>query len=317
LRRDWIKNTLLFLISTGFALVIANVGLWLLKFCDPPIYYHDAEYGYLAVPDQWPSTRGFFYRINRAGLRGPEFSPAREPGSFRITFVGDSVTFAGGSVSDANTFVARSADLLGQRLGRKVSTVNISAPGWGVKNMQAYIARYGIYEANLVVWILPHEDLRRPWNYAPGMPARKVFRIQFLLSHVMEVLKTHLPYRRDQAGDHPLDANRVLKDNLDAFRRALDLIRGGGANAIVIFFPEGDTPAAADHQAYQAYASVAGSLGVKTCDVCPQMEAEGGRSLFYDGAHLNSRGHEVAGPLIAQCVSQLEPALFAAGVSGN
>lgn len=305
-RFDWAKALLLFLFSISFAVATANIGLWFLKMCDPPIYYHDPKYGYLAVPDQWPSTRGFFYRINRAGLRGPDFSMAREPGSLRITFVGDSVTFAGGIVSDTDTFVAQSARLLSTRLGRSISTVNISAPGWGVENMQAYIARYGVYNANLVVWVLPHEDLRRPWSYAPGMPARRVFRIQFLLSHTINVLKSKVLNRNDQAGGHPPDLDQVLEDNLHAFGHALDLIRNSGAKTVIVFLPEGDTPASADKQAYEAYAALAASRGVPTCDLCSQMEAHGGSALFYDGAHLNSHGHDVVAPLIAQCVARLD-----------
>jgi hypothetical protein len=118
------------------------------------------------------------FRINHFGLRGPDFSPTKEPGTLRITFIGDSVTFGGGVVSDGDTFVSLSAARLSEITGRKVDSVNISAPGWGVSNMEQYIERRGVHCADIVVWILPREGFHRPMSWAEGMPYRKpAFRL--------------------------------------------------------------------------------------------------------------------------------------------
>ena len=274
---------------------------------DPPIYFRDPALGYLAIPDQWPSTRGIPYRINQAGLRGPDFSTTKPPGTFRIVFIGDSVTFGGGVVTDADTYVAQVGDMLARQLNRKVDTINISAPGWGVENMEAYVERYGLYGADLVVWILPYEDLRRPKNDGGGMPTSKSFRIVFLVSHTLQIARSRLRSAEDQAPEVPDPA--VLTDNVKSFGHTLDMIDRTGAKAIVVFFPMGAVAADSDQAAYRAYQEVAGAHGIPTCDVCARMNAAGGEALFYDGAHLNSRGEHVAGPLIAQCVIEKLPSL--------
>jgi hypothetical protein len=178
-----LAKVLLVLLSTVLTLVLANVALWVFNLGDVELYFHDPEIGYLTKPDQWPSPRGVVFRINRAGLRGPDFSPIKKPGVLRLTFIGDSVTFGGGIVSDANTFVGLSAAELSRLTGRPVDTVNISAPGWGIPNMQHYIARYRLYGADVVVWVLPREDFHRPFSRAENMSTRKPFsRLTFLLT---------------------------------------------------------------------------------------------------------------------------------------
>ena len=309
-----VKVALLMAGSLIFSLAIANVGLWVLKVGDPPIYYRDAAFGYLAVPDQWPSTRGIPYRINQAGLRGADFPATKPAGTFRVVFIGDSVTFGGGVVSDSDTYVVQVADALARQLHRKVDSVNISAPGWGIENMEAYVERYGLYGADLVIWVLPFEDLRRPKNEGAGMPTSKSFRIVFLASHTIQIARSKLRGSEWQAPEKSDPA--ILTANLKSFGHTLDLINQTGAKALMVFFPMGAVAADSDPQAYREYQDVARAHGIQTCDVCAQMNAAGGEALFYDGAHLNSHGEHVAGPLIAQCVAERLPSLNAASVGG-
>ena len=152
------------------------------------------------------------------------------------------MTFAGGIVSDANTFVGLSAARLSEMTGCKVGTVNISAPGWGVQNMQQFIKRRGIYAADLAVWVLPREDFHRPMSWAEGMPYRKpAFRLTFLASVAFERAMgawknatAHLLW----SSKHSLGPANPLRQNVKTFSHALELISNSGARIVVIFFPE-------------------------------------------------------------------------------
>jgi len=300
------KNIVLLLLSIIVSLVAANVGLWALRIADPPIYLHDPEIGYMAVPNQWPSSRGLYYHINHAGLRGPEFSESKQANAYRVVFIGDSVTFGGGAVSDKDTFVVRVGRSVGQELHSKTDTVNISAPGWGVQNMDAFISRYGLFRADLVIWMLPYEDFRRPKNFAPGMPTRRQFRLVCLAKHALEMARLRMfDMRGAREGSSRAPTSHVLEDNLAAFDHALRLIAKSGARALVIFFPMGDTPAVEDKEAYQSYQAVATRHRIGICDVCPLVEAAGGAALFYDGVHLNSLGHEVTADVVYSCGRRL------------
>jgi hypothetical protein len=312
----------LFVIATLFSLGLANLALWALNLADVEVYDHDPDFGYVAKPDQWPSPRGIVFRINRAGLRGADFSPSKEPGTLRIAFIGDSVTFGGGIVPDTKTFVSLSAARLSEISGRKLDTVNISAPGWGLMNMERYIKRHRVYGADLAVWVLPREDFYRPMSWAEGMPYRKpAFRLTFLASLAFERAKVvwgkiapNQPPASSKSTAWSLD---LLHQNVRNFENALELIRSSGAKTVVVFFPEGAMPADADPAAYAQFHTAAESSGAKTCDLSRQVEAGGGVALFYDGAHLNPLGHQVTGRLVAECLSRAEPLLFQIATIGK
>lgn len=314
--RRLFANTVLVFASAATALVLANIILWIFNIGKVEIYRYDPDYGYLAVPDQWPSPRGITFRINGAGLRGPDFSPVKKPGTLRLAFVGDSVTFGGGIVSDGDTFVNLAAARLSRMSGRNIDAVNISAPGWGVQNIKGYVARYGLYDADALIWILPREDFYRPFSHE-GMPTESGFRLQFLLSVSMRrlfaLIRPKLELHRPKpTGVEDAAISTTLAANIAAFKYVLAYARERGIRIFVIFFPEGDLPADSLPQAYGEYRATAASFGAKICNISGPIDADGGWSLFYDGVHLDPRGHQATAALVAQCVGNSLPSLMRA-----
>ena len=316
MRKRPLQITTLLAFSTILCLAAANVALWAMNMGNIQIYRRDPDFGYVTMPDQWPSPRGIVFRINQAGLRGADFPEHKAPGTLRITFVGDSVTFAGGVVSDANTFVSLSAAELSRKSGRTIDTVNISSPGWSPLNMQRYIARYGLYGADVVAWVLPREDFYRPMFDGTDILTQKpMFRLQVFLTAALQRLESRWaePKTARASGDEEpaaVSPGDPLEINLNAFSRVLSEARDRGIPVVVIFFPEGGKAADSNPKAYKAYTDAAHAASAQTCDVSPEMAANGGDALFYDGAHLNANGHIVSGRLIAACLARFAPSLF-------
>src|SRR5437763_17186053 len=73
---------------------------------NPVIYQPDPACGYLPVPNQHVTR--FFCRndINSFGLRCPEFTANKPPGTLRILFVGDSVTYGTTHVDQSKIFTS-------------------------------------------------------------------------------------------------------------------------------------------------------------------------------------------------------------------
>ena len=80
-------------------------------------------------PRPWPVEFDSEVRLNSLGLRGPEIEPVA-PGGLRILFTGDSMV-AGFEVAQEDTFVVRTGQLLAERLGRPVQTLNAGVRGYG------------------------------------------------------------------------------------------------------------------------------------------------------------------------------------------
>src|SRR5262245_17566544 len=100
----------LFVVASSLASLVLVEGLlrWL-DVGDPPVFAAHAQYGYLMQPNQSVSTRGNRFHINRAGFRGGDFFWSKSEGMHRIAFVGDSITYGGGSIKDSDLFVNRVA----------------------------------------------------------------------------------------------------------------------------------------------------------------------------------------------------------------
>lgn len=86
------------------------------------------------------------YQINSLGLRGPEISSHKPPGTFRILVLGDSVTF-GVRIDQANIYTARLEQLLNQwaqsnQKTLKIEVLNPSTCGWNTFQEVSYLKHY-------------------------------------------------------------------------------------------------------------------------------------------------------------------------------
>lgn len=91
-------------------------------------------------------------RINRFGVRGPEFEHAKRPGTFRILGLGDSYTFGEG-VRAEETFLARiEAALDGGGTGPRVETINTGVSSYNTVDEISYLERRWVgFDPDLVL----------------------------------------------------------------------------------------------------------------------------------------------------------------------
>jgi lysophospholipase L1-like esterase len=104
-----------------------------------------------------PNTRGVYYgvlhRTNSRGLRGPEYTPLPEPGTFRIVLVGDSIAM-GHRVDEADTYAARLERSLNARSdGVRFEVLNAAVSGLTIAGVVRRLVRVGLpYRPDLVVY---------------------------------------------------------------------------------------------------------------------------------------------------------------------
>jgi lysophospholipase L1-like esterase len=120
---------------------------------------------------------GFDYRgsfvshVNALGLRGDETLEAKPPGTFRVLFVGDSVTFGLG-VDDALCFPALVQQELRAEGRDDVEVLNGGCPGWdGVQEAHWLKSRGLALAPDLVLVVFVPNDL--PVDFAPEELARR------------------------------------------------------------------------------------------------------------------------------------------------
>jgi len=102
--------------------------------------------------DYFGPTGRVWYHINSYGLRGPAISVEKQPGSYRIVCLGDSLTFGEG-VKYADTYPAQlRARLAGAMSDRTVEVVNAGVQAHATEDEAAlYLLRCSQFQPDLVV----------------------------------------------------------------------------------------------------------------------------------------------------------------------
>lgn len=107
----------------------------------------------LMKPGSHYEWQGIPVGVNSHGLRGPETSYEKPPGTFRILNLGDSVVMGWG-VREQETYGRRLESMLnGESNGDiRFEVINAGVPGWNLENALAYLQSEGLsYEPDLIL----------------------------------------------------------------------------------------------------------------------------------------------------------------------
>ncbi len=96
---------------------------------------------------------------NSAGIRGPEYTRAKPPGTWRIAFIGDSVTY-GLHVEGKQTFAHLLEEQCNRRGAGPVEILNFGVPGYNpFQEYEMLKTRAGAYHPDLVVMVFSTDDV--------------------------------------------------------------------------------------------------------------------------------------------------------------
>jgi hypothetical protein len=116
--------------------------------------YPEPGAGYTLIkPGSHYQWQGIPVDINSHGLRSPETTYKKPPGTFRILNLGDSVAMGWG-VREENTYGRRLESLLNKQGsgGLHYEVINAGVPGWNLENSLAYLQAEGLkYEPDLIL----------------------------------------------------------------------------------------------------------------------------------------------------------------------
>jgi lysophospholipase L1-like esterase len=238
--------------------------------------------------------------------------------ALRVLFLGDSVTWGGTSLDDAQIFPEVAAGVLRSR-GLEVYAMNAGVNGTALCN-HAEVFHRTSGPVDVVVWLFPWGDVTR--NFATVgllVPAR--FQPRFALVEAVDhaIIRfwvgafrlRQTDARPFQVPDYPLGREawfaRVLVErkarNLDAARR---VVAEAGRRGLPLIL--GVTPYRSGNrleplpQEAVAFLEEMARLGAAVLDVAAVMEQapHPAGALYLDHVHLNAHGHRVVGAALAE-----------------
>ncbi len=337
-RRRRIRRAAGRLLAAGFLLLVATElgARFIVGLGDPPLYVRDPEIEYLFKPS---SSYRYFHndiRINSHSMRAAEF-PAKkaDPSELRVMVIGDSIVAGGGRVVQADLATERLAASLSKRLGRVVNVGNISAASWGAPNQLAYVRRFGLMDADIVLLVLNSGDA----DDVPGLeaigaaypegkpllalqePGRRA--LQRFAPGLCQRLGLLTPADRGPDGAFRLGYEQRCEKVEAALRELVALARSAGATVGAVQYwtlRELRTGPDAGHDRLLATLSANGVRTWQTNDHAGASLAAAGDSpdaalfLSNDEVHPSAAGHARLGAVLEEAVVGL---LRAGGASGT
>lgn len=307
-------------VATGLLVAIELLLRVLLGFGNPLIYIPDAECGYLLAPSQKVRRLGNRIEINEYSMRTGAIAPLPPIESLRVLLLGDSVANGGWWTDQTDTIseiMARQLRLnirnlaLNSQLHSKVNysdveVLNCSANSWGPRNQLAYIERFGLFGAKVVVLLLNTDDLftSAPCSHVVGRdrayPDRKPLMAigQLLNRYLLPTLPRDLPTPSAQNEDK-------VGSNLEAIRQIKTAANLANIDFVLAMTPKlhetGEIgPREWEVKARERLAQLVATEKITYIDFLPLFNSATEPSTFYrDSIHLSPEGNN----LVSQTIS--------------
>ncbi len=242
------KRRFLHFIATaiGIILLITVIGECILRFAlglgNPILIQADSACGYFLKPDQ-DVTRFFVHtHVNHDGMRSDEVRTVHEPGTVRLLFVGDSITYGTTRVDQSAIFTEILHRDLPAVMNQPVEVLNASAGAWAPDNELSFLESRGIFGADLVLLVLNDGDLTQPRatiaEVGDDLPQRRpATALGELYTRYLSPKVAHWMKRRDAGDSVSKEAYEVTEENIADLDKIHQLVINHGARLIVVFIP--------------------------------------------------------------------------------
>jgi lysophospholipase L1-like esterase len=346
--RRAVAPLLLALLGTLVPLSILEFGARPFATAKTSIFEPDPELGWRLAPNARGEWGGVRVAINGHGQRGPEVPYARSPGTLRILFLGDSVTFGYGVEPPEATFPYLTARELA-RHGPPVEVVNTGVGGYSPWQELLVLRREGPrYAPDLVVvgfvWnditeklaLIRYGGANRGWQLdRSSASALERWLSGSGLAALLRAAVARVRFGRDvssgaarveaasvarlAADPEDPDLRRGWVTAFESLARIADEGAGSGARVVLVVFPyafqlESPLATAGPQRKLLAWAR---ARGLPSLDLLPVLlararaERRPAADYFSDASHLSAEGHRVVSAGLA--VFLTERALLAPG----
>ncbi|MBE9241132.1 SGNH/GDSL hydrolase family protein [Synechocystis salina] len=155
--KQWLANTLLVLGSLGFAVVVAEVALRLMRVSYPSFYQVDPQRGHSLIPNftaRWTHEGNGLVSINSDGLRDRHYEKEKPADAYRIVVLGDSFSEAI-QVNEDETYwsaIEKNLASCAGLTGKTVEVINFGVGDYGTAQEYLTLRHHAIeYQPDLVL----------------------------------------------------------------------------------------------------------------------------------------------------------------------
>ena len=281
-------------------------------FGDPLLYVSDRQIGYLLAPNQNVRRFGNRIQINEYSMRSGTIAATRPDSTLRVLMIGDSIV-NGGWWTDQNDTLSETLAAYLNAFKPSVEVLNASANSWSPRNELAYLQRFGLFQAQILVLVINTDDLfaTAPTSLAVGhdrnYPDRKP------PSALAEVISRYLlptPPMSDALKAVQTKGGDRVGIVLDAIRQIDHLTRQNKARFLLVMTPLlrelEQAPRDYELVARQRLSAFAQTESIQYIDFLTVFNAEikTPKDVYHDHIHLNPIGNERVSELIGKTIQE-------------
>jgi hypothetical protein len=272
---------------------------------NPVVVAPDPACGYILKPNQNVDRFFCHTRTNRYGMRSGAVEEKPPPGTLRLLFLGDSVTYGTSRVDQSNLFTQILHRELPLVVHRPVEVLNASASAWAIDNELSYLRSRGTFHSDLVLLVLNSGD--------PGQPRAQIgdvgedttlhhstTAIGELWSRFIGPRFFHLGVRTDAGDKSAPDAAAIVRANLADLDAMQAFVQSRGTRMAIIYIPvraEIPTPA---NRAQYLLRTWSASHSVPFLDMTGVESVYPTKQITLDGVHLNKKGNALVAHTIEE-----------------
>ena len=273
-----------------FARVVLGLG-------NPPLWMADPEIEYLPQPAKRYLRFGNRISYNAYSMRSRDFPRKKvDPAELRVLVVGDSVINGGAQTDQQALATSLLEHKLAESLNRPVVVANIAAGSWGPPNILAYLRRFGLFDADVVVIVLNSPDYADAPTFqplGPRRPQRKpVLALQELHGkYVPRYFKKNLGLRREKQPPTP----EAIDACLSALRELIRMTHRAGASVLVAQHLKRSEVTTKPEIGHRMIAQVAQEAGIEPIQLGPGFAKalRDGPDPYLADIHPNEHGQRI------------------------
>jgi len=268
----------------------------------PILFYTNASYRFAVQPNQHQvRQRGARVTIDSKGFRAVK--DWNSPADGKLLFIGDSITWGGTYIDDADTFAAGVCQRLEKATGQRFVCGNASANQYGTENMAARIRYKDVDDETALIITLISGDTLRGLRDADGSffftaplsgPLRAHWEVAtFLVWRLYRAMRPLESYHFD----HDLQVTERSLDNLFAAVRETDR---PGRKVLIVLSPLEQELGGREKRLTRYVRSLIERSGFDFLDLHGSVTAAHSPDFYYDGVHLDTTGHHFYADQIAK-----------------
>lgn len=255
---------------------------------DPVLYDNNPVYGYRLLPNQHKLRfRGAEIHVNNLGLRCDQDWDAGAEG--KMLFLGDSVTYGGSYISNAQLFSTLAATDTGYQ------SCNAGVNAWGIDNIHGLVVESGFMPAGTYVTAVPEGDFYRGLTRMQGMPYFNI-KPRFALEELLQFWFWKQGNRRYIEWENPAAAelkHDVVDRAADHLRAVDDTLKQNGFRHYLFISPtrKQSLDGAPRDKLVESALIARGLRAVYIADELKNLRAARA-DLYVDSVHLSPAGHQ-------------------------